>query len=160
MSENKSWKIKQSTSLTLLLGILPRGFQTKRESVKTRHLTQEVGGGGLQGERGKARGSCAASRGSRMGLLPGSRTAGQRCAGNRQTTAKQALAPGISHHCTGQFLMMLLSGSQNFGFGALESLSGVWHFCNPIDCSPPDPSVHGTSQASILEWAVISWLSD
>ena len=33
--------------------------------------------------------------------------------------------PGISHHCTGQFLMMLLSGSQNFGFGALESLSGV-----------------------------------
>ena len=60
-----------------------------------------------------------------MGLLPESRTAGERCAGNRQTTAKQALAPGISHHCTGQFLMMLLSGSQNFGFGALESLSGV-----------------------------------
>ena len=27
--------------------------------------------------------------------------------------------------------------------------------CNPMDCSPPGPSVHGILQASILEWAII-----
>ena len=29
--------------------------------------------------------------------------------------------------------------------------------CNPMDCSQPDSSVHGTSQARILEWLVISF---
>ena len=29
-------------------------------------------------------------------------------------------------------------------------------FCNPMDCSPPDSSVHGISQARILEWVAIS----
>ena len=28
--------------------------------------------------------------------------------------------------------------------------------CNPMDCSPPGSSVHGISQARILEWVVIS----
>ena len=28
--------------------------------------------------------------------------------------------------------------------------------CNPMDCSPPGSSVHGISQASILEWVAIS----
>ena len=28
--------------------------------------------------------------------------------------------------------------------------------CNPMDCNPPDPSVHGISQARILEWFAIS----
>ena len=28
--------------------------------------------------------------------------------------------------------------------------------CDPIDCNPPDSSVHGFSQARILEWVVIS----
>ena len=27
--------------------------------------------------------------------------------------------------------------------------------CHPIDCSPPDSSVHGIFQARILEWGVI-----
>ena len=27
--------------------------------------------------------------------------------------------------------------------------------CNSMDCSPPDSSVHGILQASILEWAAI-----
>ena len=30
-----------------------------------------------------------------------------------------------------------------------------WIFGNPMDCSPPD-SVHGISQARILEWVAIS----
>ena len=28
---------------------------------------------------------------------------------------------------------------------------------DPMDCSPPDSSVHGISQARILEWVAISW---
>ena len=28
--------------------------------------------------------------------------------------------------------------------------------CNPIDCSPPGPSIHGILQARTLEWVVIS----
>ena len=33
-----------------------------------------------------------------------------------------------------------------------QSLSGVQHFCNPMDCDPPGSSVHGIIQARILEW--------
>ena len=29
--------------------------------------------------------------------------------------------------------------------------------CNPVDCSPPGFSVHGISQAKILEWIAISF---
>ena len=29
--------------------------------------------------------------------------------------------------------------------------------CDPMDCSPPGSSVHGISQASILEWVAISF---
>ena len=29
--------------------------------------------------------------------------------------------------------------------------------CNPIDCCPPGSSVHGTSQARILEWVAVSF---
>ena len=29
--------------------------------------------------------------------------------------------------------------------------------CNPVDCSTPGPSVHGISQARILEWLAISF---
>ena len=29
-------------------------------------------------------------------------------------------------------------------------------FCNPMDCSPPDSSVHGISQARMLKWVAIS----
>ena len=28
---------------------------------------------------------------------------------------------------------------------------------SPLDCSPPGPSVHGLSQARILEWGAISF---
>ena len=29
--------------------------------------------------------------------------------------------------------------------------------CNPVDCGPPDSSVHGILQARILEWVAISF---
>ena len=33
-------------------------------------------------------------------------------------------------------------------------------FCNPMDCSPPGSSVHGILPTRILEWVVISSLSE
>ena len=35
-------------------------------------------------------------------------------------------------------------------------LSHVWLFCDPMEYSPPGSSVHGISQARILEWLAIS----
>ena len=29
--------------------------------------------------------------------------------------------------------------------------------CDPVDCSPPDSSVHGILQAKILEWVAMPW---
>ena len=36
-------------------------------------------------------------------------------------------------------------------------LSGVQLFCDLMDCSPPGSSVHGNSQARMLEWVAISF---
>ena len=36
-----------------------------------------------------------------------------------------------------------------------QSLSRVLLFCNLMDCSLPGSSVHGISQARILDWVVI-----
>ena len=38
-----------------------------------------------------------------------------------------------------------------------KSPSHVWLFCNPMDYSPPNSSIHGISQARILEWVAISF---
>ena len=38
-----------------------------------------------------------------------------------------------------------------FGLVAQSSLT----LCDPMDCSPPDSSVHAISQARILEWVAI-----
>ena len=35
--------------------------------------------------------------------------------------------------------------------------SCVWLYCDLMDCSPPGSSVHGISQARILEWVTISF---
>ena len=37
----------------------------------------------------------------------------------------------------------------------VELLSHVQQFCDPMDCSVSDSSVHGISQARILEWVAI-----
>ena len=42
-------------------------------------------------------------------------------------------------------------------FVVVRSLSCVWLFCHPVDQSLPASSVHGTSQARILEWVAISF---
>ena len=30
-------------------------------------------------------------------------------------------------------------------------------FCDPVDCSPPDFSIHGIFQARVLEWVAIAF---
>ena len=37
----------------------------------------------------------------------------------------------------------------------VQLLSCVWLFWEPMECSPPHSSVHGISQARILEWVAI-----
>ena len=44
--------------------------------------------------------------------------------------------------------------------GVVESLNHVPLFCSPMDCSLPGYSVHGTSQARILEWVAISFFRE
>ena len=39
----------------------------------------------------------------------------------------------------------------------IQSLSRVWLFCDPLDCSLPGSSVHGISLARILEWVAMSF---
>ena len=40
-----------------------------------------------------------------------------------------------------------------------QSLQSCLTLCNPMDCSPPDSSVHGILQAKTLEWVAISFSS-
>ena len=41
--------------------------------------------------------------------------------------------------------------------GGVYSINHVQLFCNAMDCSPLGSSVHGISQARILEWEVTSF---
>ena len=47
----------------------------------------------------------------------------------------------------------------HYGGGVVQSLSYVQLFCDPINYTPPGFSVHGISQARILEWVAISFPS-
>ena len=55
-----------------------------------------------------------------------------------------ALAP-VPHILLGSFLLLL------------QSLQSCSTLCNPMDSSPPGPSVPGILQARILEWVAISF---
>ena len=55
----------------------------------------------------------------------------------------------FNHHCQKHNLLLLPL-----------RLSHVLLFCNPMDCSLPGSSVHGVSQARILEWVAISFSRD
>ena len=55
-----------------------------------------------------------------------------------------------------------LGGSKGLGeWWKVESESEVAqscpNLCYPMDCSPPDSSVHGILQARILEWVAVSF---
>ena len=51
-------------------------------------------------------------------------------------------------------ITMWLNMFGNIGGGGLDTKSCLT-LCDPMDCSPPGSSVHGNSQARILEWVVI-----
>ena len=38
-----------------------------------------------------------------------------------------------------------------------KSLQSCLTLCDPVDSSPPGPSIHGILQARILEWVAISF---
>ena len=50
--------------------------------------------------------------------------------------------------------MELLKTSE---FVVNQSLRHIQPYCDPLDCSPPGSSVHGISQARILQWVAISF---
>jgi len=51
----------------------------------------------------------------------------------------------------------LVDKSQSAASLRVQSLSHVRLFEDPVDCSPPGSSVHGISQARVLEWVAISF---
>ena len=48
-----------------------------------------------------------------------------------------------------------MNGNDDEDIVVLSTFIHVWLFSNPLDCSPPGSSVHGISQARILEWVAI-----
>ena len=71
--------------------------------------------------------------------------------------------PGKPPHILKNFLtsnaclypVSLPSGCVHVAVVAVQSLSRVWLFVTPMDYSLPGSSVHGISQAKILEWVAI-----
>ena len=56
----------------------------------------------------------------------------------------------VSGHSSGIIGLLLL------GIGCcLVTESRPDSFCDPVDCNPPDSSIHRISQARILEWVAI-----
>ena len=78
--------------------------------------------------------------------------------GKRRISVHQML-PYVSPHifyyypklCVNHFLVFIV-----LSLAVVQSLSCVQLFVTPVHCSPPGSSVHGISQARILEWVAIS----
>ena len=65
---------------------------------------------------------------------------------------------GYARFCVFNFL--LFNFKKNSGFIevlVVQSLNCIQSFCNPMDSRPPVSSVHGISQARILEWVAVSF---
>ena len=45
-------------------------------------------------------------------------------------------------------------------YAIAKSLQLCPTLCDPMDCSPPDSSVHGIFQARVLEWGAITFFSN
>ena len=52
--------------------------------------------------------------------------------------------------------IFLVERNAQYIFCVLSLFSRVWHFYDPMDCSPPGSSVHGILQAGILGWVAVS----
>ena len=74
---------------------------------------------------------------------------------SRQSSSIHAL---VVNWGNGGFLCSWMSAfTASHSFRVVESLSRVLLFCDPMGCSPPGSSVHGISQARILEWVAVSF---
>ena len=63
----------------------------------------------------------------------------------------------VSSALAGGFLTTEPPGKPQCMYVKVKSLSRVRLFCDPVDCRPPDSSVHGILQARILEWVAIAF---
>ena len=81
---------------------------------------------------------------------------------------KKALSFSSSKFFHGSYCSVVNFRVLKVTFKALHiwTSASLWRFvcvqlcptlCNPMDCSPPGSSVHGISQARILEWVAISF---
>ena len=41
-----------------------------------------------------------------------------------------------------------------------KSLQSCSTLCDPMDCSPPDSSIHGIFQPRVVEWVAIAFSND
>ena len=77
---------------------------------------------------------------------------------------KVVTSPSFSHLLAGAFVCCwMTAGSVDVLFWVLLYTHCCFSvapscpvLCDPVDCSPPASSVHGTSQARMLEWAAAS----
>ena len=77
---------------------------------------------------------------------------------------------GVAHgvQCVSHIDTLLLTKVHSLHSGSLlyytlyivQLLSPVWLFCNPMDCSVSGSSVHGISQARMLEWVATSFFRE
>ena len=58
-----------------------------------------------------------------------------------------------------EFLLRQFSLDLPFGFVVVSVTKSCLTLCDPMDCTPPGSSVHGISQARILEWVAVSFAS-
>ena len=86
-------------------------------------------------------------------------------------TGKFCLTKGTAHSCSGVLALLreLARCLQNWSEGlgwytcvcvcvcVYEVAQSCPTLCDPVDCSPPDSSVHGILQARVLEWVAISF---
>jgi len=92
--------------------------------------------------------------GNSMGLREGSNL----FRSNSQEVVKPILNPGLSSSKAPVFDLAQYEDKSetNLDF-VFQLVSHVRLFCDPMHCSPPGSSVHGVSQARVLEWAAISF---
>ena len=70
-----------------------------------------------------------------------------------QMSTHSGILSSLSVH---NFTLCRFSSYLTFSSLVVELLSHVW-LCDPMDCSLPGSSVHGISQARILEWVAFSY---
>ena len=77
---------------------------------------------------------------------------------NSQEVVKPILNPGLSSSKAPVFDLAQHEDKSetNLDF-VVQSVCHVRLFCDPTHCSPPGSSVHGVSQARVLEWVATSF---